>query len=158
MLPTIGNAIDAHTAYMHSLGSSAPCEWQYLGSGSYRDVYLSPNNVVYKVNIDSGDYGYNISEYENYLRIKDYELPDWLHIPIMSMYGDVIAAQYVNATKLNYCTFKACICGGIWNGQCQVYLHDYVDELLDISDMHNDNLLPIYASTGLQWWAIDLGH
>lgn len=151
----IGSAEEARIA----IEGYEPKGWQYLGSGSYRSAYLSPTGVVYKVNDDDSYYGSNDSEWDNYLRIEGMVLPSWLRIPRMQLYGDVMAAEYVDMSNaLEWCTFDECLCGGIWRGMCQVYLHDEVNELLNISDMHNDNLIPVPSPMGMQWWAIDLGH
>ena len=133
-------------------------EWTYIGQGSYREVWLSPSGAVYKVNLGDTYYGSNESEWDNYLRIRDIELPSYLSVPAMSLYGDVIAAEYVDCSnKAPWCKLTKCLCGGMYKGMCQTYLWDELQDITGLTDMHNDNVIPITTQGYTQWVIIDLG-
>lgn len=130
--------------------------WALIGSGSYRDAWLSPSGVVYKVETDDyyapGD-TYNEDEYFEAMRLADMEFPDFIVIPEVDTYEvapgvHVNAMEYVEGRPLNYCYKgvgrKVCRCGsGVGkDGKCDD--ERWMDLLYDhapISDIHGQNVV-----------------
>ena len=90
--------------------ASYPDGWKLLGSGCYRVAYLSPDGVVYKVQMfpgmDSGQT--NIEEYQTWwkLRLRHHE-PEGFRWPLMNHFefdghDDVNAMDYVGETLSKY--------------------------------------------------------
>ena len=121
------------------LPDHAPAGWKYLGSGCYRSAYLSPDNVVYKIQYTPGVYcgQPNIGEYRRWwdLRLR-YREPEGVRWPLMNCFrfeggDDVNAMDYVGKTLSQYYgpdrdkyVSAARLCS--WN--------------LGLSDMHHGNL------------------
>lgn len=117
----------------------APEGWKYLSQGCYRGAYLSPDGVVYKVQISPGLYSGqpNIDEYRRWwklrLRYREIEGMRW---PLMNCFqfegaDDINAMDHVGKTLSQYdgpdrqqYLDAARRCG--WN--------------LDLPDMHHGNL------------------
>ena len=93
---TIGNAHDA------ALAATCPEDF-FLGEGCTRQTYLI-NGVVYKVPapLFAGDSNANAIEYANAERIRPL-LPVGFAIPQMTMYDDILAAEFVNGTLTGEC-------------------------------------------------------
>lgn len=70
-----------------SLGAH-PEGWKYLGSGAFRAAYLSPEGVVYKVQIDRWySIQSNHSEYETWKRLYfGCKMPKYSRLPKLSYY------------------------------------------------------------------------
>lgn len=91
----IGNEKDAlfiHDWY-HSKGwgkYDPPEGWQYMGGGSYRSAYLSPDGVVYKVQMNLGNWliQTNYSEYQTWKRLYfGCKMPKYSRLPRLSYYA-----------------------------------------------------------------------
>lgn len=74
----IGNEHDAQTIYFWvasqrqkydkprcAYQAEAPLGWEYIGSGSFRSVWRSPEGVAYKVEHNNGDFCQSAEEIEN---------------------------------------------------------------------------------------------
>lgn len=67
-----------------------PEGWQYLGGGSFRTAYLSPDGVVYKIQKDlsGGRYQTNYGEYETWKRLYfGCKMPKHSRLPKLSYYA-----------------------------------------------------------------------
>lgn len=78
--------------------------WKYLGCGSYRYAYLSPDGVVYKKLKHPGEYddSMNFQEYKNVLYCKGIPLAGWdvPHAEVFEIDGqDVIAMEFIDGEK-----------------------------------------------------------
>lgn len=76
--------------------SHAPEGWEYLGSGSFRSVWLSPEGVAYKVLHSEGDYdNQQQGELDRLASAWNTELPDRCRVPKFQSYtldGEIITA------------------------------------------------------------------
>ena len=93
--------------------------WSFLGSGSYRECYLSPTGVVYKYDYnDSQSYG-NRAEWGNYSYLYAHRenIPKRIRLPRAYLWDfgryAVIAMEYIEGISLSLCTLEECICGNI---------------------------------------------
>lgn len=92
------------------LPRSGPDGWQFIGSGCYRAAYLSPDNVVYKVQRTPGLWSgqANIAEYQKWWALRlSYRMPEGARFPVMSCFtfegnDDVNAMDYVGKTLNRY--------------------------------------------------------
>lgn len=88
----------------------APDGWQYLGSGCYRAAWLSPDNVVYKVQRTPGLWSgqANIEEYRRWWALRlDHRMPEGARFPVMHCFtfeghDDINAMDYVGKTLNRY--------------------------------------------------------
>jgi len=87
----------------------APAGWKYLGQGCFRAAYLSPDNVVYKVQHQPGYVGQsNLREYKryNFLRLS-YRMPEGARFPLLRFFeldnsDGVNAMDHVGTTLNRY--------------------------------------------------------
>lgn len=147
----LGNAKDAefiHNWY-HEVPygqAGAPEGWKYLGSGSFRSAYLSPDGVVYKVQKDIGPWcGYqtNEGEWETWKRLylgckmpKHSRLPKLTYFPISEKVG-VIAIERLKGKYTYYGQFKDE--AGVpryWSDVC-----DAIRTTTKLGDLHGNNLM-----------------
>ena len=93
---TIGTAANAH------LAATCPDEF-YLNSGCTRAAYLI-DGVVYKVPaaMFRADVGANDIEFENGERLRK-SLPAGFVIPEMTMYGEILAMEFIDGTLTGEC-------------------------------------------------------
>jgi len=86
----------------------APAGWKYLGQGCFRAAYLSPDNVVYKVQHYAGTGQSNFTEYRKYNRLRlEHKLPEGARFPLLQHFalanGDgVNAMDHVGPTLNKY--------------------------------------------------------
>jgi len=67
----LGNLEDARIIYTHfDTYKPMPDGWGYVGTGTFREAYLSPDGVVYKVPRAPSFSEHNRREHENYLEIR----------------------------------------------------------------------------------------
>ena len=94
----------------YCLPREAPAGWKYIGQGCYRAAYLSPDNVVYKIQITPGRWSgqSNADEYRRWwqLRIR-YREAEGMRWPLMAHFkigedDDVNAMDYVGVTLSRY--------------------------------------------------------
>lgn len=115
----------------------APLGWTYLGSGSFRSVWLSPEGVAYKVNHKS-HYDYQSSdEIENLERFwKSGTLPG-CRLPKFSSFTvdrePVIAVERVHGVTLHEYE-------GVDRDRFYDLMHDVTQELR-LRDMHDENVM-----------------
>lgn len=88
----------------------APDGWQYLGQGCYRGAYLSPDKVVYKIQVHPGRFSGqpNFDEYRRWwkLRLRFREM-DGMRWPLMNCFefeggDDINAMDHVGKTLSQY--------------------------------------------------------
>lgn len=123
----------------YALPREAPAGWKYIGQGCYRAAYLSPDRVIYKIQITPGRWcgQSNAEEYKRWweLRLRYREL-DGMRWPLVNLFefgenDDVNAMDYVGKTLSAY------------DGPDR---QDYVTTAqrcawhLSLSDMHHGNL------------------
>lgn len=97
----------------------APHEWRYIGKGTYRKVYLSPSNVIYKREIiarGDGPAG-NVAEFRNFSNAVRIPVQGW-RIPSFAIFfcdsKPVIAMEYITG-RLTEWTF----CDPYGDGYCE---------------------------------------
>jgi hypothetical protein len=87
-----------------------PHGWGYLGNGCYRAAYLSPDKVVYKVQLTPGlQTGQaNVKEYKKWWALRlSHRMPEGSRLPIMQCFefdghDDINAMEYVGKTLNRY--------------------------------------------------------
>lgn len=83
--------------YAESYPFELPPGWTFLGHGAWRNAFLSPTGVVYKLQIGDQDTA-NYEEYQNYLEIIKTPIPGW-YVPEVDLYSvgpiDIIAMEYI---------------------------------------------------------------
>lgn len=162
MLGDIADALDLYRSWVGT--DTALQDWQYLGQGSYREVWGNGTEVAYKLNrtTSGGRYGMgrNDNEWGNYQHLLDKPLPIGVRIPRMWLYpldaygiaDDVMAIERIDTSgMLNDCG-RQCLCNNAYYGACQSILWDELSAL-GIYDAHNENVVP-HAGV---WYLIDLG-
>lgn len=101
-----------------------PDGWEWLGAGFSRAGYLSPSKVVYKVTYD-GDY--NTAEMKVLGAIAQMDLDDRVYVPKATLWGNVIAMEFVVGTPINGWDLDAAV-------------GNFIKDDLDIQDNHDGNL------------------
>ncbi len=87
-------------------GGPMPEGWKFIGYGSFRSVYLSPEGVAYKVQQYYSQYSWdNVGEYQNWQRIhRECEFPEGVRLPDLTLYENggkpVVAMEYVRGMTL----------------------------------------------------------
>lgn len=146
----IGNIEDAETIlhwvrsseYSYGLSSVvaeelAPEGWEYLGRGSFRSVWLSPEGVAYKVE-HSDCYGcQSVIEVDNLTYAWSRQVPDGCRLPRFHGYRIghemVVAVERVSGKTL-YETEAP--------GTERLYdLMHRLEKLFSLSDMHDENVM-----------------
>lgn len=123
----------------YSTPRRAPEGWQYLGQGCYRGAYLSPDSVVYKVQIYPGRYSGqpNIDEYQRWWRLRLlFREVEGMRWPLMNCFefeggDDINAMDHVGQTLSQY--------DGV-DRQHYVSAAQRCGWSLGLSDMHHGNL------------------
>lgn len=90
----IGTTADA------ALAATRPAEYLLSDDGCSRDVYLI-NGVVYKVS--RGRFLDNEEEFHNGESLRDLFQTFNVYIPAMTMYGDVLAMEYISGELTGEC-------------------------------------------------------
>lgn len=147
---SIGNEHDAQTIYYWVRGhenrygkpscveqESAPYGWEFVGSGSFRSVWLSPEGVVYKVE-HGYEYDYQSEEEINNLkRVWERGAPQGCRLPKFDKY--IVDDRFVVAMEL----IKGVLLyeyGGPEREELYGILSD-VENDLSLNDMHDENAL-----------------
>lgn len=116
----------------------APLGWRYLGSGSFRSVWRSPDGVAYKVQhgVRLGSNG-NEQEYENLLKAQRCELPDGVRLPsgFLYYYGErtVMAMEVIEGVTLDG-----------YEGHLRCIMYDLLSQcehILKLWDLHDQNAM-----------------
>ena len=117
----------------------APFGWGYVGSGSFRSVWRSPEGVAYKVQHRLDGWQGNGEEYQNLQSAVGCDLPDDVRLPEADLYEidvkggteHVIAMELIHGDLLDY-----------YDGDnCQA-LHDTLrrcESILGLGDLHGEN-------------------
>lgn len=128
-----------------------PDGWQFLGSGSFRSVWLSPEGVCYKVEHEYYPYSSdNAAEYRNWRNwTRNCMLPEGTRIPELTYYEldgkPVIAMERVNGeTFFNAKSF-------IPEEEIARFrdLMYELEEELGSSDIHDENVMVDYSTMEL---------
>jgi hypothetical protein len=128
-----------------------PDGWGIVGYGLERAVYISPDNIVYKVDDGSGA---NSTEYFNICQIKlTNPVKNW-RVPEATLYqldnlNSVIAMEYIDGDKAKECrstySFKSmCNCNEF---PCVAIEWEMVGEIWGIRDLHDDNVMQLPDGT-----------
>ncbi len=122
--------------------SPAPRGWAYLGQGSFRSAYLSPDGVVYKVEHAPGGF-YGQSNYGEMLNLRRYwltkmpkgcRLPRWGWYPIGNRTTGVIAMEHFDTLLRSFSRYDA-------NGaKYWDRLVDLQEALYDMYDLYGTNI------------------
>ncbi len=100
----IGTQAEAELIYRRRKTGWGPTPkgWKKIGQGSYRDVYLAPSGVVYKLEKVNYFTEANVKEFENYRRIKSKRVRGW-KVPKTQLFmvdsNPVIAMEFVDGEK-----------------------------------------------------------
>ena len=92
----------------------APNGWEFLGYGSFRSAWRSPDGVCYKVEHYYSDYeSDNGCEYQNWRKWCKYELPEGVRIPSLTYYENngrpVVAMECVKGRTLSQWASDNCL-------------------------------------------------
>lgn len=130
---------EQETEEWRGLPRRAPAGWKYLGSGCFRGAYLSPDRVVYKIQMHPGRWvgQTNIEEYRRWWNLRlSYRAPEGVRWPLVNCFqfeggDDINAMDYVGRTLHQYNgpdrnKYVAAARSCAWN--------------LGLSDMHHGNL------------------
>lgn len=83
----------------------APEGWDYIGSGSFRSVWRSPDGIAYKVQHSVRSSQSNEEEYNNLERARSCDLPGLARLPSAALFdfGDVsiIAMELIDGPRLS---------------------------------------------------------
>lgn len=160
----IGTPEEARAIYAVGDGynPTPPEGWQFLGSGMYRNAFLSPSGVVYKVEKNEClGYGQdNYGEYCNWLTASTRKFPEDVRLPAMTFYsisesedsfgrtvhGGVIAMEYVDGGTVRSC--GAHVKYRYYNSQDRLYS-------IGMADIHDENVM--YDKTGDKLVLVDIG-
>jgi hypothetical protein len=141
----VGCREDAEMIWEWDHNYPLPEGWSYLGHGEERVVYLSPDNVVYKLDNESGA---NMLEYFNICMIQTTNpLANW-RVPEATLYKlnkftQVIAMEYIDGQKPVMCgsvMTKSCVCT-CNEFPCQGIEWEAVSVLWGVTDLNDDNVL-----------------
>lgn len=128
--------------------------WTHLGSGSYREAWLSPSRRwVYKVERDLYMEDANVDEASSWAYLRTQVFADFVYIPDLELYDfegtPIIAMEYVSGTHLTYC-YKdyrdrlVCRCYGEAGDDGLCDNARWIDKIYSanvISDVHTDNVI-----------------
>lgn len=162
----LGNSQDARLIYSwvheskkdpYAMGrgsQGAPEGWKFLGYGSFRSAWLSPDGVVYKVEHYYPTYGGpdftsdNSKEYRNWLLWRKCELPARVRLPEVTLYENggkpVIAMECVRGDVLRKWRGVDIYNPNSWSTAFKFYqklMHAAEDALDGMSDMHDENCM-----------------
>lgn len=121
-----------------------PDGWDKVGEGDERIAYLSPDGIVYKVELTLN--GANTTEYFNICQIQLLEPVENWRVPEASLYvldkfHSVIAMEYIQGTGAIFCqsTYRnvSCTCNEF---PCVGIEWEMIGELWGITDLHSDNI------------------
>lgn len=148
----IGNLVDAEVIlyWVRSFGSPtygkpqcvesehAPYGWEFVGSGSFRSVWLSPDGVAYKVEHSRGG-GYQSDEEATLLKLAwEKKAPERCRLPKFSRYvvdddETVIAIEYVRGVVLD--DYRGDDANELWGvvWQCE--------KIYRLADLHGENVM-----------------
>lgn len=141
----IGCVEDAELIHEYSIDGLLPLDWTIAGEGSARIAYVSPDGIVYKVEISPE--GSNSHEFLNINRIRKGEKLKGWDVPEASLYVldfdvSVIAMEFVSGVPDIECDAASifadeCTCG---QKPCIAYVWDVAREFWGIHDLHLDNI------------------
>lgn len=116
---------------------SAPYQWEFVGHGSFRSVWLSPEGVAYKVDHSSGRWGGQCQEeIENLKAAWERGVIDGTRLPKFSEYdfGDevVVAIELIKGSTLTR-----------YSGDSSDYygLMREVERYYRLEDLHSENVM-----------------
>lgn len=116
---------------------SAPYQWEFIGHGSFRSVWLSPEGVAYKVDHSSGRWdGQCREEIDNLKKAWEKGVIDGTRLPKFSEYGFggevVVAIELIKGSTL-----------GRYSGDSRDYysLMREVEYRYDLCDIHVENVM-----------------
>lgn len=121
---------------------AAPEGWEYLSSGVYRNCFVSPDNVVYKVDCypDSGE-GTNAGECRNLVRCAALPAPEHTRMPKFTYYGlngdGVIAMERIHGTPLR----EARALGKLEDRTKFDVIISELERKYDLDDLHGANVI-----------------
>lgn len=112
----VGCIEDAKLILEWDHNESLPEGWSYIDEGEERAVFISPSNVVYKVELNSD--GCNREEYFNICKIQMQEPIENWRVPETTLYEidkfhSVIAMEYIDGINSESCDSfltKSCVC------------------------------------------------
>ena len=148
----IGNQEEANAiAECDTLYNECPDGWEYVGAGTFRQVFRAPSGVVYKKEIiPRGNNGAgNRSEYKNLCNIREIPVAGW-RIPDFELYVTedgmpIIAMEFIDGAfeEEAYCDpygdgFCECSRSG---GECVNVLLEIPAAHWGLTDVHNENVL-----------------
>lgn len=124
---------------------SAPYQWEFIGYGSFRSVWLSPEGVAYKVDHSSGRWnGQCQEEIDNLKAAWEKGVIDGTRLPKFSEYdfGDeiVVAIELIKGSTLR--TYRSTL--GSYRGSSDRDYHDLMREVEDyyrLGDLHTENVM-----------------
>ena len=115
---------------------SAPYGWKFIGTGSFRSVWLSPEGVAYKVTHTDWD-DQSVDEVNNLKRAWEREVPDRCRLPRFADFclGDeiVVAVEFIKGRVLN--EYR----GEGKNGYYSL-MHE-IEKYYKLYDMHDENVM-----------------
>lgn len=148
----IGNIEDAEFIAEWDFSNELPDGWSHVGEGSSRIAVISPDEVVYKVEISPN--GSNSNEYLNIERIKQMpSIRGWrvadASLYIVDKYKSVIAMEYVDGSKDIECgAYLApdfvCTCR---MKPCVAYLWEVTARIWGLWDLTCDNIMVLKDGT-----------
>lgn len=141
----IGSAVEAAIAANFTDLAPAPeTGWRYLGKGCSRIAFLSPTNVVYKVDRYGDDDTPNRREYEAITEIRESGSADAAYTPITALY-DVNGSAVIAMESIPY-DWNCHYCEVSAFGRCGTH-EEYLRQLDDVmekwgcmGDCHFDNV------------------
>lgn len=148
----IGNIDDAEFIAEWNMNYPLPDGWSFAGEGATRVAVISPEGIVYKVELSPD--GSNSDEYMNIQRIK--ELPPirgWdiadASLYIVNDFKSVIAMEYIDGGKDIECgAYLApdfvCTCH---MKPCVAYLWEVTSRLWNLWDLNGDNIMVLKDGT-----------
>lgn len=123
-----------------------PTGWEEIGEGAYRVAFLSPSNVVYKIEYDWSPSHGNEGEWETYCEVLSTPLPSGWRIAEMNLIevGEVpvIASEFIPGGHEEVCIWSNDFCSCVPNHNVfakAIAEMDRVAHALRISDMHAYN-------------------
>lgn len=120
-------AVVGVAAVVGEYGEPGPCGngWTFLGAGAYRQAFLSPTGTVYKVAKYYPEE--NENEHRACTRIRQNVKQDLVYVPETSLYGQVLAMEYVDGSP------------ALWSEMSKAEGHTVMD-VLGIRDCHSGNV------------------
>jgi len=120
--------------------SDPPEGWTYLGEGSFRSVWLSPDGVAYKVQHRPDSVQSNEGEYQALERARDREAPVGSRLPACSFYplgfsGNGVLAMERIVGKTVYALYS-------WDQPKEITdLMWQIECAYNLCDMHSENVM-----------------